>query len=176
VGEIPTEEIASRFARRHVAASPQPPRSVRWSEIAGPLYRAHDDRFLVLFGAALISFLGIGYFVLVEDPSLRLAALVLGGLVFGVACVAAPAALAFRVTRAIRTGLLVSATVLETEGAGSRVEGRLLVPHPSGSFEFGFSESAQIMDGVGPGSSVDVLVHPRRRRLLLVVGAARVDA
>jgi hypothetical protein len=164
--------MASGFARRHVAACPQPPRSVRWSEIAGPLYRARDDRFVVLFGAAIVSFLSVGYFVLVETYSWRLNALVLGGLVFGVLCVSAPAALAFRVTRAVRIGLLVSATVLETEDAGSRVEGRLLVPHPGGSFEFGFSESAHIMDGVGPGSSVDVLVHPRRRRLLFLLGAA----
>jgi hypothetical protein len=166
---------AADFARRHVRRQPRPPRSASWRELAWNVSRAPDDLAMIGLGVVLIGLVVYGALTQ-ESPSGTYVVLGAVTFVFALACVLAPAAFAYRVWRAVRDGVVVTATVIHAASAEDDVEGRLLVPHAKGSFTFEFAEVAEVATGIGRGSSVDVLVDPRQPRVLFLIGATPVGA
>ena len=55
-------------------------------------------------------------------------------------------------------------------GFHDEVAGELLVTHPLGQFSERFNRLGEWAPGLRPGSVVDVLVDPRRQRVLVVLG------
>jgi uncharacterized protein YjeT (DUF2065 family) len=165
---------AVQFARRHVRLQPQPPRSPRWPELARKVYRSPDELAMVGVGVFLVGVVVWGA-ITWDDPAWAYVALGAVIVVFGLACILAPAVFAYRVSRAIRDGLVVAATTIRAAPEDGYLEGRLLVPHPGRPpFTAEFSEDLEVAGGIEAGSSVDVLVDPRRPRLLFVIGTTPV--
>jgi uncharacterized protein YjeT (DUF2065 family) len=164
---------AVQFARWHVRRQPQPPRSASWPELARKVYRSPDELAMVGVGIFLLGVVVWGALTW-DDPSWTYAAIGLVVLVFGLACILAPAVFAYRVSRAIRDGIVVAATTIRAAHEDGYLEGRLLVPHPRKPFTAEISEDLEIAGGIEPGSSVDVLVDPRQPRLLFVIGTTPV--
>jgi hypothetical protein len=166
---------AVQFARRHVRRQPQPPRSASWPELARTVYRAPDELAMVGLGTFLLGVLAYGA-ISTDSPSWTYVTLGAIIFVFALACVLAPAVFAYRVSRAIRDGVVVAATTIRAAPEDGYLEGRLLVPHPRRPFTAEFSEDLDVAAGIEAGSSVDVLVDPHHPRLLFVIGTTPVGA
>ena len=114
---------AEQFARSHVRRQPQPPRSASWPQLARKVYRSPDELAMVGVGIFLVGVVVWGALTW-DDPSWAYVAIGVVVLVFGLACILAPAVYAYRVSRAIRDGIVVAATTIR--GARGRLpRGRL---------------------------------------------------
>ena len=167
------------FLARVIEREPDPPRSVGLGRVLGVVVRSSLGFAGFVFGAVMI--LGSLGFLLGSKgalgPQLIGWAFVLVGLLF----IAIPFTYARRVDRAIRTGILSSATVISLDtklGPGRKtldsmkngfVAGIRRIHHPQGDFEEHFQYDGPGATKLHPGSSMSVLVAPDKTKVLIDV-------
>lgn len=183
-----------RLVREAITAVPDPPRPVpRWvllehSVLNGPALAVIAVGAITLWA---VSQLAGGDLVGDQDTQLTVFTVVLTAL--GVGLIGLPLLTYARLAHVLRHGVRTVARVTEldmpdTPPAGDdadtaaprrhgrtpsrRVTGHRLVEHPAGLYEEPFATDADWADALMPGSEIDVVVHPRRPRVLLDLGLA----
>jgi hypothetical protein len=166
-------DVLLTHLRTIVRRQPNPRRQVDKLPIVLRMYSGMLTRVLLL--------VGVGCALLVAtvlQPGSALLGWVLGvffaagALFFALA----PAAEGLSLVERVREGVLAKADVLEvrrTTGRGGRprVEGHRIVHHPFlGDFAERFSIAAPWIDGVTPGSKMEILAAPKERRTWLTLG------
>ena len=166
-----TEEMAARLVREHIASHRSAPRTSSWVRLARLLYRTPDNAFTAAFGCVVV---GVTCsFFWIDNPPAFFRLIQVAALLLGLVCIVAPAARAFRVSRAIRDGLVVVATAIDTQDAGDQVSGRLRVEHPTGPFDSEFRELRSVVGRLTIGARLEALVDPHRPKMLFVIGGVR---
>lgn len=176
-----------RLVRQAISAEPDPPRPVpRWvllehSLLNGPALAVIVVGAVTLWAVAALT--GGDQIPAGQQSQLTVFAVVLGCLGVGLVCL--PLLTYARLARVLRHGVRTVARVTELDmpdtapapdgqrtAGDRRVTGHRLVEHPAGLFEEPFSTDAQWGDALVPGSEIDVIVHPRRPRVMLELGLA----
>lgn len=177
-----------RLVREAISAEPDPPRPVpRWvllehSLLNGPALAVIGVGAVTLW--AVLRFSGAGGLAAELGAQGTVFPVVLGTL--GVGLIGLPLLTYARLARVLRHGVRTVARVTELDmpdapsdaaahrhaAGGGRVTGHRLVEHPAGLFEEAFATDAEWGDALVPGSEIDVVVHPRRPRVLLELGLA----
>src|SRR5262245_21878456 len=165
-----------RLVRAEASTSPTPPRDVSRGRMARFFYGRHNALNLVAVAVVGPTLLVSSFFVAGSTTAGWILRVVLG--VGTVYLLALPATEGLRAARVTRDGLLTQATVNDArvrDGADgtARARGRRTVHHPElGDFRDEFIIVAPWADDVRAGSTLDVLVAPRKRETWLTLGVA----
>ena len=167
------------FLVRVTESEPDPPRSIGFGRVLGVVIRSSLG--FAGFGFGLVMIVGSLGFLLGSKgalaPQLIGWAFVFVGLVF----IAIPFIYARRVHRALKTGVLSTATVVSLDtslGPGRKtldsmrngfVAGIRRIQHPQGKFEEHFQYDGPGAANLHPGSSMSVLVARDKMKVLLDV-------
>lgn len=183
-----------RLVRESISAEPDPPRPVpRWvllehSLLNGPALAVIAVGAGTLWAVSSLS----GAAELVGGPGSQPTAFTVVLTALGVGLIGLPLVTYARLAHVLRHGVRTVARVTELDapdtpakaqagpadaeqgraGTRRRVTGHRLVEHPVSLFEEPFSSDAEWAEALMPGSEIDVVVHPRRPRVLLELGLA----
>ena len=158
---------------------PNPPRSVGFGRVLGVVTRSSLG--IAGFGFGLLMIVGSLGFLLGSKGALAPQVVGWAFVFFGLAFIAIPFIYARRVHRALKTGVLSTATVVSLDtslGPGRKtldsmkngfVAGLRRVQHPHGEFEEHFQYDGPDAADFHPGSSMSVLIAPDKREVLLDV-------
>lgn len=161
-------ERLGRYIARVVAQQPQPPRRVRWVDIVKFLVGLRGAA--AVFGPAIVLLFALCLAVFWPGWSPIRVAVVLLVIPIAGAALVRPLASAARLLAALRAGIFTSAVVSDVRDTQDGVQGRCDVRAPEGAYEARFDLAAPWAADLQVGSTMVVLIHPRRRRVLWFVG------